>query len=112
VLDARKDADAWLSLLDAGKIEQAWDRASQYLRSRTTQTDWSGAVGKLRKSLGPLTTRTLISTLVTQRVPAGPPGCYVIIEYRSAFTNKVTVETIAEMISDDNKWQIVGYSLR
>jgi Protein of unknown function (DUF4019) len=110
---AKQQADAWLSLLDSGKFGESWESAAPFLKERTPRAAWADSAAAIRASLGTPRLRKLISLLETSSVPSAPPGRYVVVEYRSRFTRqKVSFESVTEMLCDDGVWRVAGYATR
>jgi len=110
---AKADADAWLSLVDAGKFEESWNAASPYLKQVTTKAGWVKSGAAIRSAVGKLVSRTQISTMETGAVPSAPPGRYVVFEFHTRYSNRLlAIESVVETLCEDGKWRIAGYALR
>jgi hypothetical protein len=106
-------ANAWLKLVDDGKYVQSWQDASSYFRSQVTQADWVGTIASLRQALGGLAARELASTQTATSLPGAPDGNYVVIQYRSSFTNKRSAtETVIMVLDKDGQYRLAGYFIR
>ena len=70
-------------------------------------------VGAARGPLGELVSRKLKSRDYTGKVPGGPDGKYVVIQYDSVFEKKAAaVETVTPMMDPDGVWRVSGYFIR
>ena len=46
-------------------------------------------------------------------LPGAPDGQYVVIQFKSSFTNKkTTIETVTPMLDKDGKWRVSGYYIK
>jgi len=110
---AKRQADAWLALLDSGRLEESWEAAAPVLQRSTPRAGWTESAAAIRASLGSPRLRKLISLMETRSVPSAPPGRYVVVEYRSEFARRpVAFESVTEMLCDDGKWRVAGYAVR
>jgi hypothetical protein len=96
-----------------GSYSLAWTNAAAYLKANVGQTAFSQQLEGVRKPLGKLVSRKLISTKQLTTVPGGPDGKYVVLQYNTSFTQKKSaVETITPMLDKDGKWRVSGYFIR
>lgn len=110
---AKQRADAWLSLLDAGRFEESWDAAAPFLKQRTPRSGWAESAVAIRASLGTPRLRKLISLMETRSVPSAPQGRYIVLEYHSKFSRRSEAfESVTEMLCDDGEWRVAGYAVR
>jgi hypothetical protein len=110
---ASQDATAWLALLDKGELEETWDTSAPFLRERATRPQWIQSGNAMRAALGKALSRKQIAIMETDSVPTAPPGHYVVVEYRSKFAQEpLAFESVTEMLCDDGKWRVAGYSVR
>ena len=106
-------AEAWLALIDAGKLAESWDQAAQYLKAAVSRDGWEKACRAFRGPLGKMVSRTLKSKQYTTTAPGAPDGQYVIIQYDTSFQNKESaVEIITPMLDKDGKWRVSGYFIK
>jgi hypothetical protein len=107
---AQKAAQAWLATVDDGQYAQSWDQASELFRKAITQDKWVSALENVRKPLGKLVSRAVISAQTTTNLPGAPDGQYVVMQFNTSFTNKQSaVETVTFMLEKDGKWKAAGY---
>jgi hypothetical protein len=110
---AQTASRAWLAYVDAGNYAKSWDESAALFRHEVTKPDWEHAVGATRQPLGKLTERKLESATYTKRLPGVPDGDYVVITYRSSFTNRpIATETVTPMLDADGQWRVAGYFVK
>ena len=96
-------AGRWVTLVDAGKYRESYERSASVFRAAVTGAQWEEAARAARELTGAQLTTTL---------PGAPEGRYVVIQYRTAFEKKPSaVETVTPMM-DDGEWRISGYYIK
>jgi hypothetical protein len=109
---ARKAAERWLALVDAGAWDASWSEAAPIFRAAVTRADWAKAVSAARGPLGAVKSRVLISAEPATKLPGAPDGDYVVIRYRTRLEHRAeAVETITPMKVGDT-WRVSGYYVR
>ena len=109
---AQTAAESWLKLVDDGK-EEAWDQAAKLFKEAVTKEQWKQALAGARGPLGKVVSRKLKSRDYTEKVPGGPDGKYVVIQYDTVFEKKASaVETVTPMADPDGVWRVSGYYIR
>lgn len=109
---ARKAAEEWLALLDAGKYGESWDAADPGFKQTVTREAWEDQL-KSRAALGKLVSRKLAKSDLLTNPSFGPPGEYVAIRYESSFENlKSAVELVIPKLNKDGKWRVSNYLIR
>ena len=82
-------------------------------RGAISREDWAKALTAVRKPLGRVVARKMISKKYTESVPGAPDGKYVIIQYQTTFENKkAAVETVTPMLDQDGRWRVSGYYIK
>jgi hypothetical protein len=110
---AVRAAETWLALVDDGRYSQSWDTAALLFRSAVTKEQWERALNAVRKPLGSLITRKLMSRRYATSLPGAPDGQYVVIQYETSFEKKqAAVETVTPMLDEDGKWRVSGYYIK
>jgi hypothetical protein len=110
---AERSAHAWLELVDDGKYAQSWQDASSYFRNQVAKDQWVGTISKLREALDGLAAREIASAKTATSLPGAPDGHYVVIRYRSSFTNKRSAtETVIMILDKDSHYRLDGYFIR
>ena len=110
---AQTAAESWLKLVDDGKYAESWDQAAKLFKGAVTKEQWKMAVAGVRGPLGKLVSRKLKSREYMEKVPGGPDGKYVVIQYDTVFEQKASaVETVTPMVDPDGAWRVSGYFIR
>ncbi|MEJ2641557.1 MAG: DUF4019 domain-containing protein [Desulfosarcinaceae bacterium] len=111
--NALKAADAWLSMVDAGKYSESWQDASNFFKSAVGESQWEASLNAARKPLGKVLSREAVSKTYTKTLPGAPDGEYVVIQYRTSFENKGSaVETVTPSLEKDGRWRVSGYYIK
>ena len=110
---AQRAAESWLNLVDEAKYEESWDQAAKLFKGAVTKEQWKQAAAGVRGPLGKLVSRKVKSREYTEKVPGGPDGKYVVIQYDTVFENKSSaIETVTPMVDPDGAWRVSGYFIR
>ena len=110
---AQKAAESWLKLTDAGDAAASWEQAAKPFKAAVTKEQWVQALGSVRPPLGKVVSRKLTSRQSTEKLPGGPDGKYVVIQYQTEFEKKASaVETIIPALDSDGVWRVSGYFIR
>ncbi len=106
-------AQAWLALIDEGNYGESWETAAVYFKQAITKDKWEQALTAVRKPLGMLLHRKLLSKTYTQSLPGAPDGEYVVIQFEASFKNKKSgIETVTPMLDNDGTWRVSGYYIK
>jgi len=110
---ASVSATQWLELIDSGNYKKSWETASTLFKTQITVDEWISAAITARSPLGEVVSRKLTSQLYQTTLPGAPDGEYMVMEFRTAFTNKQSaIETITPMLETDGIWRVAGYYIR
>jgi uncharacterized protein DUF4019 len=110
---AQAAAESWLKLADDAKDEASWDQAAALFKGAVTKEQWKQALSAARGPLGKLVSRKVKSRQYMEKVPGGPDGKYVVIQYDTVFEKKASaVETVTPMMDKDGVWRVSGYYIR
>lgn len=110
---AQDAAKNWLALTDSGKYGESWDAASKSFKKALTKADWVKDLESARSPLGTLKSRNLESAAFTRKLPDAPDGEYVVIQYKTDFSNKpAKVETVTLTRDEDGSWRVAGYFIK
>lgn len=113
VLSALKASNTWLSKVDKGQFAKSWVEASAYLKNAVDENQWEKSLNAVRKPLGKVLSRKIISSKYTKTLPGAPDGEYVVIKYRTSFQNKGSaVETVTPSLEKDGSWRVSGYFIK
>lgn len=106
-------AEPWLALIDQGQYARSWETAAEQLKDNVERRDFVKKLSGSRKLFGDVISRTLESKQYLTSVPGAPDGQYVLLQYKTSFTNKkLATETITPMLEKDKKWRVSGYYIK
>jgi hypothetical protein len=105
-------AKEWLALVDGKDYKKSWQEAAPIFKERVKEEQWSELVAAVRKPLGKMESRKLISAVHKTSLPGVPDGEYVVIQFKTKYSEKrESVETITPM-KVDGKWRVSGYFIK
>ena len=111
--EAVSAAEAWLALVDSEKYGESWDEAAEYFKGAVSRDQWIQAVESVRKPLGKILTRELVSSTYTTTLPGVPEGEYVYIEFKTTSEKNISItETMTPELDKEGKWRISGYYIK
>ena len=106
-------AQKWLSIVDEGKYIESWKASSDNFKQAIKQDQWEQAVQSVRKPLGKLVSRKLMSASYTTSLQGAPDGEYVVIQFNTSFENKKSgIETVTPKMDKDGMWRVSGYYIK
>ncbi len=105
-------AQEFLQLVDAGRYADSWLIADPYLQQTLPVLDWEEKLSKIREPLGSLDSRELEDASFTAAAEELPDSEFVLLEYRSQFSQKQVDEAITVVLGRDNRWRVVGYFIQ
>ena len=98
-------AEAWLKVIDAGKLGTAWDQASTMFFEKKTKA--------ARAPLGQVLSRKLASSQLAHALPGAPDGTYVIVLYDTRFERKEHArETVTVALDSGERFRGARYFIR
>jgi Protein of unknown function (DUF4019) len=107
---ARKAAEKWLPLIDAGKYTESRDRAAASFRKSVTAEQWNNTLAEWHKLLGKFKSRSFDAGQQVTNPPDHPPGDYCILQFVSNFENKNgAMETVVMVREKRGSWRMAGY---
>ncbi len=105
-------ADRWLTLVDSQEYEASWQEAADFLKEGVSRDEWLETMTAVRKPMGSLVSRKVTSTQFRTMMPQALKGRYLIIGYRTSFSNKASAaESVTQMMGKDGNWRVGGYHL-
>lgn len=108
--DTANVAAQWLKLIDDGKYADSWDYASQTFQFTIKKNEWIVAEEKLRQPMGRLLNRQLMQQLPAKDPKGLPAGDYMVLAYKSSFSNRPDVRELVTMVKEsDGKWRVLTY---
>jgi len=106
-------AEEWLGIVDEGNYIESWKESSEYFQQAIKQDQWEQAVQAVRKPLGKLVSRKVMSASYRTSLPGAPDGQYVVIRFNTSFENKKTaIETVTPKMDKDGMWRVSGYYIK
>jgi len=106
-------AQAWLALVDKGRVAESWDEAALTLQLAVTKAKWVEAVKKARGSYEPFGARRQIMARYTTDLPNASQGQYVLFQYETSVSgDRQVVETVVPVLEGKRGWRISGYFVR
>ena len=113
VVNVKRIAEAWVSLIDREAYDESWDRTAEVFRTRVKKEQWIEDLNTNRKPLGKVRSRKLLTAVYVSDLPDSPRGEYVLLDYEVAFETDVPIrETIIPYLAVDGEWRVAGYSLK
>jgi hypothetical protein len=110
--EARRVAEQWIALVDAGRYDDSWSAASSLFRSKVPKADWKNAATSARAPLGALASRTFSAAQAMHDLPGVPRGDYIVLVYDGTFANGAVHEIITPMREADGSWKVAGYVIQ
>lgn len=111
--EAIRVAKCWLAQVDEGKYAESWDGAAPLFKDNVTKEQWQQTMKTRRSPLGAKVARDFSSSENRTSLPGVPDGRYVVVQFKSSFTNKaIAIETVTPILGSDGKWRVAGYYLK
>lgn len=112
-IDPEKAALTWLLLIDDANYGESWETAAAYFKNAIKREKWEQMLNAVRKPLGRVLSRELISKTYTKSLPGAPDGEYTVIQFKTSFENKISgIETVTPMLDPDGIWRVSGYFIQ
>jgi len=107
-------AESWVKLVDEANAEESWRQSAALFKTARSTQEWSASVQRLRRTLGPLERRALRDSTTTEMWPTGQRGDLMVVEFDSAFQQRVgtTFEAVALVREADGQWRVVWYEIK
>jgi hypothetical protein len=106
-------ARAWLKIVDAADYGKSWEQTAGLFKAMVSKEQLTQSLGMVRKPLGKMISREVMSQQHTKMLPGMPPGEYVIVQFKTSFENKAdAVETVTPMLDKDDAWRVSGYYIK
>lgn len=110
---ALKAAESWLSLVDKGDYEECWRQSSSYFQKAVNMWDWVQALNSVRRPLGTVRSRQILSKTYTTQLAGAPDGEYVVIQFKTIFAGKPSsIELVTPMLEKNGSWRVSGYYIK
>jgi len=106
-------AKQWLATVDAGKYAEGWKESAEFFRNAVTTEQLEQSLRTVRKPLGKLISRKVLTKSFKTSLPGVPDGEYVVIQFTTSFEHKkAATETVTPMMDLDGKWRVSGYYIK
>lgn len=108
-----KQAEAWLAVIDQGKLDQSWEQASvPKFQKLVTKHDWAKAVENVRAQTGAKVTRQLKNQTYLATSPEGVSGPFIVCVYEAVYEKLKARDTVTFILDEDKVWRACGYFTR
>jgi hypothetical protein len=110
---AQAVAEDWLAQVDGGKYAESWDKMSAGFKKAVSKRKWISTVTEIRKPLGKVISRKLVSAEYTKDLRGAPEGEYMVLKFETSFEHKPgAVETVTPILEQDLQWRVSVYSVK
>ena len=110
---AKQAALSWLALVDEGSYSKSWTEAAALFKQALADSQWVSQLTKVRKPLGKVSSRELISGTYATSLPKAPEGEYVVLHFSTSFAAAGgMLETVTPMKDPDGAWRVAGYFVK
>lgn len=111
-LEASAEASKkWLQLVDQGKYAESWKQSSGLMRLTIPADEWVHVLDSVRKPLGSVQSRTVADQRVAENPKGLPPGHYMVMFYKTSFSNKKDAAELITLFSEDGDWRVMTYQV-
>lgn len=112
-VEAYPAALAWLALIDAGDYQRSWDSADSFFQAQVAQQKWIVRASEVRKPLGSLKVRSLVSVHYHGHYGHFLPkneNEEVGMLFKTTFEGEaVAREFVAATKDSDGQWRVTRY---
>lgn len=106
-------AEAWLKIVDMSDYAGSWEATCGLFKSMVSKEQLAQSLGTVRRPLGKVISRQVMSAKYTEMMPGIGPGEYVVIQFKTSFENKKdAIETVTPMLDEDGFWRVSGYYIK
>jgi hypothetical protein len=109
--EARRAAQAWIALVDAGQYQQSWTEAGRLFQRTTTADAWARDAATIRQRTGSSLRRELITDTDVTDPPGVPAGEYFRIRYETECASGIIRETVLLVQEAGRGWRVVRYDV-
>ena len=103
----QKLAESWLSLIDGGEFDKAWEQVSDRLKTRLPKSMWENMIRNSQRENGKLKARKL-GTIT----PSTFGRKIVAIRFDTEFSKLPSATESIVLEFEDDQWRITTYSIR
>jgi Protein of unknown function (DUF4019) len=110
--DSLAASNAWLNLVDQGKYGESWDAGAMTYQFTISRNEWIKAMTLARQPLGQAVSRELIRQDPAVNPKNLPAGNYMVIYYKSAFSNRPNAhERVILQQQNNGQWKMLTYDV-
>ena len=102
-------ASSWLKEVDRDSLNTAYREAGDILQERRPKSEWIANVREVRTRMGDVVNRRPDARRYETDPSRHPEGAYVIVTFRTDFTNQQDVEEMLVMRLNEGVWQPERY---
>ncbi len=104
-------AKAWLEVVDRSQYAESWDKASGLMRMTIPKDEWVKLMTSTRRPLGGVSSRQVLDQRVAKNPHGLPPGDYMVMYYKTAFSTKPDAKELVTLYSEDGDWRVLTYQI-
>ena len=108
---ARSAAIRWLTMLDQGDYEEAFEWEAQDFRMARTQTQFVRYLQARRAPFGQAHGRKLIGAANIHKFVGVPEGNYVSVLFKTNFEHKAETAERVILIQQEVGWRVIDYRI-
>lgn len=113
IRDSAQAAEQWLKILDDGKFQDSWDRASMTLRLTVPKRNWIALMENIKKPYGTVQSRKIIDQRPAKNPKDLPKGDYMVLVFEASFANKKTAHELVTLVQEsDGRWRVLTYQIQ
>ena len=101
---AARAAEDFLKLIDESRWAESYAATGTQFRAVNTLAVWTEVSERVRRPLGTVLTRNLVTN---EYVPAPPKG-YQLVKYASSYANGINQVESVSLEWEDGTWKVVG----
>lgn len=106
-------AEAFLALMDADKYDDAWETASESLRSSASKEIWRAQFSQVRMQIGTSRVRKLMDGKDAPKTVNRPEGEFLLVKYSTSFSKVPNlIESLPLKMEKDGQYHVAGYMIR
>lgn len=107
--EAQQVADHLLQMLDAGKLKESFELASDSIQATDGPALWFGHMESWRGSMGDVKSRKLVGAEIVDKFADRPKGKYLKIIYDTEFTAYPQSQEFVVLMEENGKWGVADY---
>lgn len=109
--DSAKASQKFLELIDSQEFGKSWNTASSFFKVTIDQDEWNTNMNNTRKPLGNLISREIGDQSTSKDPENLPKGDYMVMFYRSVFSNKPKAYELVTLFKEDGEWKVLTYQV-